>query len=257
LIFTLPDNPQKIVVPSTLPINQPQDSLKTTISAHDNNNPLLYQFERRYRYDFVPTGLFSRFITLAMSYATPIQFWRNGCIMQELSINAIVNIEFKPQISTIIVIVSSSGDSIELFCNIVQLLEYVAKSYEITSTVEYWDPLKSLSFTYEQIERASKDGTWTIENHEEHINVRIDSIAPDLALSLYEDLQIDMKDINITTELGKGKYGVVYKGTYQNINEVVIKQLTNNQTFKLFRREVITMLTMNHPNLVNLIGFSL
>ena len=68
-----------------------------------------------------------------------------------------------------------------------------------------------------------------------------------------EELQYDKEN-----PLGKGNFGVVYKGTFQRTTEVAIKQLIQNQegvtqsAVKEFIHEGEIMRKINHPNLVQL-----
>ncbi|KAM0920374.1 hypothetical protein ACQ4PT_007560 [Festuca glaucescens] len=77
-------------------------------------------------------------------------------------------------------------------------------------------------------------------------------------------LQISFEDIIRATNgfsdsnvLGKGGFGIVYKGTLEGGKEVAIKRLTkcSDQGIKHFRNEVVLIAKLQHRNLVRLLGY--
>ncbi|XP_047057858.1 G-type lectin S-receptor-like serine/threonine-protein kinase SD1-13 [Lolium rigidum] len=80
------------------------------------------------------------------------------------------------------------------------------------------------------------------------------SIEPrDVKLSALESITENFSEERI---IGAGGFGTVYKGVLKN-GEVAVKRLRNNQTIdeKLFRREVNSLLNVNHKNIVKFLGF--
>ncbi|KAJ4975460.1 hypothetical protein NE237_000566 [Protea cynaroides] len=70
----------------------------------------------------------------------------------------------------------------------------------------------------------------------------------------YRDLQIATK--NFSDKLGGGGFGSVFKGVLPNSTVVAVKKLEGiNQGEKQFRTEVSTIGTIQHVNLVRLLGF--
>ncbi|KAJ4975263.1 hypothetical protein NE237_000369 [Protea cynaroides] len=70
----------------------------------------------------------------------------------------------------------------------------------------------------------------------------------------YRDLQIATK--NFSDKLGGGGFGSVFKGTLPNSTVVAVKKLEGvGQGEKQFRTEVSTIGTIQHVNLVRLLGF--
>ncbi|CAM6096403.1 unnamed protein product [Calypogeia fissa] len=58
-----------------------------------------------------------------------------------------------------------------------------------------------------------------------------------------------------TQELGRGSYGVVYKGSLKDGTEIAVKKLLDNERgLKDFEAEVTTLGSINHANLVTLLG---
>lgn len=57
-------------------------------------------------------------------------------------------------------------------------------------------------------------------------------------------------------ELGRGGFGVVYKGTLTDGTEIAVKKLlANERGWKDFEAEVKTLGNINHANLVALLGY--
>ncbi|KAK1375183.1 Cysteine-rich receptor-like protein kinase 29 [Heracleum sosnowskyi] len=79
-----------------------------------------------------------------------------------------------------------------------------------------------------------------------------------------ESLQYDFGTVEVATnyfsdsnKLGQGGFGAVYKGTFQNGQEIAVKRLSlgSNQGQQEFRNEVILVAKLQHRNLVRLLGF--
>ncbi|CAN8308233.1 unnamed protein product [Cochlearia groenlandica] len=79
-------------------------------------------------------------------------------------------------------------------------------------------------------------------------------------------LQIDFKTIEAATDkfsrnnkVGQGGFGEVYKGTFPNGTEIVVKRLSRNsgQGTQEFKTEVALVAKLQHRNLVRLLGFCL
>ncbi|XP_031128275.1 cysteine-rich receptor-like protein kinase 4 isoform X2 [Ipomoea triloba] len=62
-----------------------------------------------------------------------------------------------------------------------------------------------------------------------------------------------------TNKIGEGGFGVVYKGTFENGQQVAVKKLYQNLKggSQEFKNEVTLMVKFQHRNLVRLLGFSL
>ncbi|KAL2473980.1 Cysteine-rich receptor-like protein kinase 10 [Forsythia ovata] len=85
-------------------------------------------------------------------------------------------------------------------------------------------------------------------------------------ISTVESLQYDLNTIGLATnnfspdnKIGEGGFGSVYKGTFQNGQEIAVKRLSKSsgQGAKEFKNEVVLVAKLQHRNLVRLLGFCL
>ncbi|KAL9249078.1 Cysteine-rich receptor-like protein [Drosera capensis] len=81
-----------------------------------------------------------------------------------------------------------------------------------------------------------------------------------------ESLQYDLVTIQLATEnfsdknkIGKGGFGIVYKGMLENGQEIAVKRLTTNSEHNTeeLKNEVVLVAKLQHRNLVRLMGFCL
>ncbi|XP_021738094.1 cysteine-rich receptor-like protein kinase 10 [Chenopodium quinoa] len=79
-----------------------------------------------------------------------------------------------------------------------------------------------------------------------------------------ESLQYDLRTLQTATnnfsdhlKIGRGGFGVVYKGTLEDGREIAVKRLSNSsrQGEKEFKNEVVLLAKLQHKNLVRLVGF--
>uniref|UniRef100_A0A803L6H4 Protein kinase domain-containing protein n=1 Tax=Chenopodium quinoa TaxID=63459 RepID=A0A803L6H4_CHEQI len=79
-----------------------------------------------------------------------------------------------------------------------------------------------------------------------------------------ESLQYDLRTLQTATnnfsdhqKIGRGGFGVVYKGTLEDGREIAVKRLSNSsrQGEKEFKNEVVLLAKLQHRNLVRLVGF--
>ncbi|XBI61993.1 hypothetical protein VPH35_042709 [Triticum aestivum] len=75
----------------------------------------------------------------------------------------------------------------------------------------------------------------------------------DLRLALLENIT---DNFSKERQIGEGGFGMVYKGVLRNGN-VAVKKIMNTHTIdeKLFRREVTSLMKVNHKNAVRFLGF--
>ena len=67
--------------------------------------------------------------------------------------------------------------------------------------------------------------------------------------------EIDQSDLKLMDRLGKGMFGEVWKGFWNNRVEVAVKQMRpGSMDPEAFRQEAEVMKTLRHPRLVSLYG---
>ena len=264
LIYKVSDekgNPTgELLIPATLPTPKPSD-VQSLLPTKETS---LYQFERRYTFDFMPVGLFSRYLVRAMSIANPVRYWRHGCLVRHGTSNTFAMIEMKPQAHIMTIVVRSDTDATQFFCKVTELFEFLVNHFFRCDYIpQYIDPITATQFSLEQIEEATAKGETSVASKDGTM-IAVDRIAPDLALTTFAALQIDIeKEVELLpTPLGEGAFAVVLEGKYTN-EKVAVKRLLRCSTeeqqrrlFSEFRREVLTMSQLAHPNIVNLKGFS-
>ncbi|XP_059063650.1 G-type lectin S-receptor-like serine/threonine-protein kinase At2g19130 [Cryptomeria japonica] len=83
-----------------------------------------------------------------------------------------------------------------------------------------------------------------------------EELPASLRIFSYKELQVATKNFKAKHKLGKGAFGVVYKGTLPDKTLVAVKKLQGSgQAEKQFRAEISTIGNIQHVNLVMLRGF--
>ncbi|CAL5070825.1 unnamed protein product [Urochloa decumbens] len=77
-----------------------------------------------------------------------------------------------------------------------------------------------------------------------------------IRLFSYAELRSATDNFNRTNKVGRGGFGIVYKGTIRNGREVAVKVLSaeSRQGIREFLTEIDVISNVKHPNLVELIG---
>ena len=93
------------------------------------------------------------------------------------------------------------------------------------------------------------------------LKVRLDRVVPDIAMADFHGCLIQYNDLDIDRKLGKGSFGIIYKGSLHG-EDVAIKRLKVDESmlvaaFAEFRREVWLMSALSHPCITNLKGYSM
>eukprot|EP01135_Chromosphaera_perkinsii_P010534 Nk52_evm44s2152 gene=Nk52_evmTU44s2152 len=88
------------------------------------------------------------------------------------------------------------------------------------------------------------------KNHQQ--GERLDGIPPNFV--------VKFENLEVSSILGRGSYGVVYKGLFRGTTVAVkklIKQQLEGEIMKEFEREITILCTLRHPNIVLFMGVSL
>ncbi|WJX93073.1 hypothetical protein P8452_74642 [Trifolium repens] len=85
---------------------------------------------------------------------------------------------------------------------------------------------------------------------------RDDTLNGDLPMIPFTVIQQSTDNFSISSKLGEGGFGPVYKGTLPDGTEIAVKRLadTSNQGSEEFKNEVIFIAKLQHRNLVKLLG---
>ncbi|CAI0407067.1 unnamed protein product [Linum tenue] len=92
------------------------------------------------------------------------------------------------------------------------------------------------------------------------IPIQTDEIGNEGCLQFdFETIRVATNDFSQKSKLGEGGFGVVYKGTLSNGQEVAVKRLKKDsaQGHREFKNEVKLVAKLEHRNLVKLLGFCL
>ncbi|KAJ4964880.1 hypothetical protein NE237_016729 [Protea cynaroides] len=92
------------------------------------------------------------------------------------------------------------------------------------------------------------------KDHKRNLKEAVSNISP----TRYSYSQIKKITNNLSTKLGEGGYGRVYKGTIRQKGievSVAVKLLKSKQSGKQFMNEVATVGRVHHQHLVNLLGY--
>ncbi|KAF5208166.1 Cysteine rich receptor like kinase, partial [Thalictrum thalictroides] len=105
--------------------------------------------------------------------------------------------------------------------------------------------------------RKRKQKKWNPLNEDENsmeISTDVESLRFD-----FDTIKVATDEFSDTNILGKGGFGVVYKGRLPNGRDVAVKRLsqTSDQGEVEFKNEVLSMANLQHRNLVRLLGFCL
>ncbi|MED6131482.1 hypothetical protein PIB30_010235 [Stylosanthes scabra] len=94
----------------------------------------------------------------------------------------------------------------------------------------------------------------------ERANFRIPTISrikyPELSQFEFEKLAIATNNFHLTNKLGEGGFGLVYRGTLEDGQEIAVKRLSSAscQGLEEFMNEVLVISKLQHRNLVRLLG---
>lgn len=264
ICFTMPGSEGEtlICIPSLLPTQKPEEIL-TDFPQRDET---CSNFKREYVFDFVPAGLFSRYVAKLMRYGDGLHWWRHGVMIKSKTKEAWGLIELKPNLNLISILLRGKEECSDSFCHLVELLDFLLIHwFKLNAKVQYYDALSNTSYTNDFIESQAMIGNWNLVNPN-GVKVSMDRVAPDLCLSNLQHLRIDIDtEITLGDALGEGSFATVYSGKLEQ-EVVAVKRLTMpsddeemecKKVFSEFRKELKTMGSVQHANIVNLIGYSL
>ncbi|GAB4831047.1 Cysteine-rich receptor-like protein kinase [Ancistrocladus abbreviatus] len=90
-------------------------------------------------------------------------------------------------------------------------------------------------------------------------SVYIELLTADSLQYDWSTLRAATNNFSDSNKIGKGGFGIVYKGTLENGREIAVKRLftSSDQVVEEFKNEVVLVAKLQHKNLVRLLGFCL
>lgn len=226
---------------------------------------------RLYTFDFVPNGFFARLLVrLLHSKWRASVWWRWGIILSKNMAKLYLRYEGRTRTMSLRVRGPNNIAKVgSLIDSISTLIQDWLKQAEISVRIPYVYPDgTSYEFEWADVERAAQSGQMMVKapGRANLPPVRIDNLAPDLALLTNSARIFSEQELKLGKELGRGAFGVVLRGTLPSGEPVACKkpifdkaaeengETTFSDVFTEFRREVWLMAGLQHPNLTKLVG---
>lgn len=267
IIYELPPAPDTndlvYLIPSLLPDERPHvDLLWPTFDATAVDT----EFNRSYTIEFVPNGLFSRLMVRLLHFLDkPIKYWRTGIMGERGNARCFVEL-----IDVSIHFTTRGEGSAEFLRVITEIVDTLVTDFfkvRICSVYIRCPHCLALrrpepyQFDLCDCEQVAAMGNVRMIDclAEEPFPIRLDRIVPDIAMADFDGSQVNYKDIVIERTLGKGSFGVIYLAKWKG-ETVAVKQLKVESDMALeayaeFRKEVWLMSGLDHPCIVNLLGY--
>jgi len=262
-------DPQNVLIPSLLPPTNP--NLQSQWAAYD---PTKLQFTRYYRFNFIPFGLFHKFMVRLFKLPVDRVYWSTGILLTEQIPNpssCLINLIRTDHIISISTRGPTEGNGgAKLFCSIIEFLDgLLSMQFKVTKyKVEIPCCLCIAAqlrhptvFTKEACEKALVSNELTMNCDLGH-SFLLHGIAPDVTMSDFNSKMIEMTAVETKEKIGEGAFASVFKGSFKN-QDVAVKILNlpeeedrRGPIVREFRREVRIMTRISHVNLVHLYGFS-
>lgn len=248
--------------------DEPGDVYKAESAMIAANSERISKFARKYRFKgFLPLGFFDRMIVRIMHVqgVKLTSSWRYGIVMRTATGSA-GNVSFEASKKLLLVSVIARSNTDILFPSILDSIESLIKtSYrnvKVARKIVAASPLVSAlqpeEFDYDAVLDAFHRGERTFMCGK--VAVPIEDMAPDICMCFIPEL----KNVTIKEPIGRGGFGVVYRGQWSSsdvaVKEVLFKSAlssANTDAFRQFAHEVWIMSKLSHPNLVHLHGITL
>lgn len=120
IIYRTPGQEDSLLIPSMLPENTPGD-----VKQIFHNVSASSQYVRQYEMEFIPNGLFSRFMVRLMRYGNIQRVWRRGILISSSTVDAMALVEMKPSANVISVQMRGADESAELFVQVCEVMEFL------------------------------------------------------------------------------------------------------------------------------------
>ena len=274
IIYPLPsisNQENRYIIPSLLPEQQPVEFTKWWIMLPQKGE---YQIGRIYKMDFVPLGFFARLSSRLVHHFPKAEYlcnWRNGLLFKED--NQLAFLSFLPDLYSLSISVRFPSSVVtankhhKIIVEIISAIDVLLENYystevnEVQNTEELQKNIPCYLcattsqechlFSYNNISEIATSGVTIIQCpklHEQGVVLSI--LSPDICLSGVNVVQ--QQDLSISKELGRGGFGIVWKGNLKVQNrfvDVAVKELLLQgenskeklEKFEEFKREAQLM----------------
>lgn len=281
-----------IIVPSLLPETPIQERMDTLW-----NNTSLFLWSmigRRYHFDFLPVGFFSRFIIrcLHMSSLKPLYFWQNGIIIDSHTERALIEYdESHYQLDVLIkekrgkggkranqILMLQLSDSIEtLLSSWFRIKSKISipchkclseTIFQVTNLKDpiYYFPIEDCILAVrdslpgimcQRINSKKKSKSRIFQPHV----CRISMLCPDIAFSSVQYLAMNYSELKLIGEIGNGSYATLWEAEYKS-QPVAVKILKYtdessnllSESYRELLHETFIMKGLDSPYIVELKG---
>ncbi|EAY30707.1 COR domain-containing protein [Microscilla marina] len=160
LVFRL-NNTDEYIVPERLPVSAP-----APVARPDNTPPLSNVLRFEYHYEFMPKGIFSRFICRIHYLIKAQLFWKNGVVLKADQSQALITLNDVPAIKTIQIAIWGNQTS-ELLSSVRQHFDYLHRQLhlgkdllheKIPCPCEVCTTGKTDNFDYQHLQNCLQDG---------------------------------------------------------------------------------------------------
>lgn len=258
-----------ILVPCILPLEKPEFDLYWI--GYDLSK---IQFDRYYKFDFVPKGFFSRLIIRCLHFVDSVSvYWRHGLIAERD--RDMIFLEMIPEESTLKISVrgprdNPPTDTLRICIEMVDVLIGMNSWFHVERQIfvpcshckeNRIEESMVRMYNITELGASLSRGEFLVRCSNDDKNVHISRLIPEIVLMDLERSKIPFEEIELQEEIGKGAFGVIHKGFYCG-QEIAVKTMknrdeVNEKSFQDFRKEAYMMSGMKHPNIVNMIGFCL
>jgi len=272
IAFPLADG-TSVFVPSLLP-----ESLPNFQSQWPAFAPKAVQLVRDYTFNFLPCGLFSRLVIRLHQKYDNVQSWKSGILFgYSNSMCLITNKTAKNRITIAVRGVVEKGETPALvFLSIIDLLNaLVEHTFQVKPQIGLPCPgciqaraMEPTSFSMATCQNAiarSKTEVLCDKYADSPHSVTIAEIAPEIALLGISGRVLDIKTVETGVKIGVGGFATVYQAKFEG-KDVALKLITEDMTHdpdkqqeinEIYRREVLTMSSLEGENFLAIYGFSL
>ena len=241
----------------------------------DGDSDNITEQRRYYVFNYCPTYIFFKLMQklLALDEWEHQVHWRYGIVMEDLRKTAQVFIFLDLETKTVKLIVRGRQQVLKMVA-IAEAIEQIMTEASSNFKRQKWTAVVPCRHCIQEgreldaalFSLASLEAAVNRSPTNAHINcisgkkprtVRVDWLAPDVALSSFSGDRIEFKDIELGDIIGEGGYATVYKGKWKGqvvaVKQVKLVNIVNNETdnvFAEFRREVQLMSGLQNENLV-------